>query len=270
MIVITGDCLSSGHEMLDPGIFKDDFKKLISLPNEQYHNTRLGKIYDLYLKNDPKYKKIKGKSKWIRDLFSRRWIEDQEHKVSWPYSLEKKLNRPVLNLAQEATNFTEMMDLLEESIRIKGVRPTHVIHQIPGHWRVTIKSDAHGHKRRRLLGPSILFHDTLLNNIRKFFTIPKNEHYLCEEYKKLLKDENFFNNKIRAGLKRNKELQDEFGYKTFYMLTQSITKKCMTNETILNDDLRNFVHENFECGADCAVSQDYTNYMVELVGSVID
>ena len=81
MIVITGDCLSSGHEMLDPGIFKDDFKKLISLPNEQYHNTRLGKIYDLYLKNDPKYKKIKDKSRWVRDLISRKWIKDLEHKV---------------------------------------------------------------------------------------------------------------------------------------------------------------------------------------------
>tara|TARA_B100001175_G_C19438146_1_gene604706 strand:- start:311 stop:1150 length:840 start_codon:yes stop_codon:yes gene_type:complete len=273
MIVITGDCLSSGTGVLDPEIFKDDFEKALSLPEDQYDHARLKKVYDLYLRHDPKYKKINDKSERVRHLMAYKKITDLEHKVSWPCFLEKKLNKPVLNLSQGGTNFTEMMDVFEESVRNKGVRPTHVIHQIPRHWRVTIKSNAHGQSRRVMLGPEILCHDTILNNIKKHFTEPKGEYYLCAEYKKMLMDEDYFNNKIKAGLKRNEELQDEFGYKTFYMLTQSITKKCMTNETILHADLLNFTRENFKGVGnitDYPADQDYTSYMVELVSSVID
>ena len=54
--------------MLDPEIFKEEFQKLISLPEDEHFNTRLAKIYDLYLRADPRYKKMNEKSVSVRNI----------------------------------------------------------------------------------------------------------------------------------------------------------------------------------------------------------
>ena len=89
MIVVTGNCLSSGYEMLDPIIFKEDFKTLISLPEDEYFDKRMEKIYDQYLRNDPKYQKMNEKSKWVRNILAQKKIRELEHEVSWPIVLGK-------------------------------------------------------------------------------------------------------------------------------------------------------------------------------------
>ena len=76
MIVVTGNCLSSGYEMLDPIIFKADFKKLIALPEDDHFNTRMAKIYDTYLRDDPKFEKMNNKSIWVRNLLAQKKIRE--------------------------------------------------------------------------------------------------------------------------------------------------------------------------------------------------
>jgi hypothetical protein len=189
----------------------------------------------------------------------------------------KKLNKTVLNLSNQNANFTQTLDMFENALREKGVRPTHVIHLIPGHFKVAIDADEDsivsyallGNKRSRLVTPSILKYDTLLHNIKKIFVKPKNEYYLCEEYKKLVKDPDFFDNRVKEGLERNRVLQQEFGYKTFYILSEMATKNCMGDENVLHYDLKRFGKENFETGTDCPVTEDYVDYMIDLVGPVI-
>ena len=277
MIVVTGNCLSSGYEMLDPIIFKADFKKLIALPEDDHFNTRMAKIYDTYLRDDPKFEKMNNKSIWVRNLLAQKKIRELEHDVSWPIMLGKKLNKTVLNLSNQNANFTQTLDMFENALRAKGVRPTHVIHLIPGHFKVAIDADEDsivsyallGNKRSRLVTPSILKYDTLLHNIKKIFVKPKNEYYLCEEYKKLVKDPDFFDNRVKEGLERNRVLQQEFGYKTFYILSEMATKNCMGDENVLHYDLKRFGKENFETGTDCPVTEDYVDYMIDLVGPVI-
>jgi hypothetical protein len=278
MIVVTGNCLSSGYEMLDPIIFKEDFKTLISLPEDEYFDKRMEKIYDQYLRNDPKYQKMNEKSKWVRNILAQKKIREMEHEVSWPIVLGKKLNKTVLNLSNQNANFTQTLDMFENALRDKGVRPTHVIHLIPGHFKVAIDADEDsivsyallGNKRSRLVTPSILKYDTVLHNIKKLFVKPKNEHYLCEEYKKLVRDEDFFDSRVKDGLKRNRRLEKEFGYKTSYILSESATKTCMTDEIVLHTDLKRFGRKNFETGTDCPVTNKYTDYMIDLVSPVIN
>ena len=277
MIVVTGNCLSSGYEMLDPSIFKEDFEKLIALPEDEHYNTRLGKIYDSFLRDDPKFKKINEKSVWVRNIIAQKKIRELEHDVSWPIMLGKKLNIEVLNLSNQSANLSQTLDMFEKALRENGVRPTHVIHLIPGHFKVSIDANEDsiisyallGNKRSRLVTPSILKYDTILHNIRKIFVKPKNEYYLCEEYKKLVKDTNFFDNRVKEGLQRNSVLENEFGYKTFYILSEKATMSCMGDEIVLHDDLKRFGKKNFKSGTDCPVTEDYTDYMINLVSPVI-
>jgi hypothetical protein len=277
MIVVTGNCLSSGYEMLDPEIFKEEFQKLISLPEDEHFNTRLAKIYDLYLRADPRYKKMNEKSVSVRNILAQKKIRELENEVSWPVMLGKKLNVDVLNLSNQNANFKQTLDMFENALRDKGARPTHVIHLIPGHFKVAIEADEDsilsyallGNKRTRLVTPSILKHDTLWHNIKKYFVKPTGQYYLCEEYKKLVKDPTFFDHRVKEGILRNQKLQNEFGYKTFYILSEMATKFCMGDEIVLHDDLKRFGKKNFQTGTDCPVTQDYTNYMIDLVTPVL-
>lgn len=277
MIVVTGNCLSSGYEMLDPDIFKQDFDQLIALPEDEHFNTRMAKIYDVFLRNDPKFSKMNNKSVWIRNVIAQKKIRELEHDVSWPIMLGKKLGIDVLNLSNQNANFKQTLDMFEKALREKGVRPTHVIHLIPGHYKVAIDANEDsivsyallGNKRSRLVTPSILKYDTILHNIKKMFVKPKNQHYLCEEYKKIVRDPDFFDNRVKEGLERNNILQREFGFKTAYILSERASQRCMGDEIVLHNDLKRFGRKNFKTGTDCPVTNDYTEYMINLVTPVI-
>ena len=43
----------------------------------------------------------------------------------------------------------------------------------------------------------------------------------------------------------------------------------MGDENVLHYDLKRFGKENFETGTDCPVTEDYVDYMIDLVGPVI-
>jgi len=263
--------------MLDPEIFKEDFQKLKTLPDDEHHHTRLTKIYDCFLRDDPKFSKINEKSVSIRNLLAQKKIREMENTVSWPVMLGKKLKIKVVNLSNQSANFSQTLDKFEKLLREDGIRPTHVIHLIPGHFKVSIDADEDsvfayallGNKRSRLVTPSILKYDTVLHNIKKIFVKPKNQYHLCEEYKKLVRDPDFFDNRIKEGLLRNSVLQEEFEYKTFYILSEKATSRCMGDEIVLHDDLKRFARKNFECGTDCPVTSDYTDFMIDLVTPVV-
>jgi hypothetical protein len=277
MIVVTGNCLSSGYEMLDPSIFGDDFERLISLPEHEHFKSRMAKIYDVYLRDDPKYKKMNDKSEYVRNILAQKKIRELENEVSWPIMLGKKLNIEVLNLSNQNANFKQTLDMFEKALREDGVRPTHVIHLIPGHYKVAIEADEDsilsyallGNKRTRLVTPSIMKYNTIWHNIKKWFFKPKGQYYLCEEYKKLKKQPGFFDNRVKEGLERNSKLQQEFGYKTFFLLSEIATKKCMGDEVVLHDDLKQYGRNNFKTATDCPVTSEYTDYMIELVSPVL-
>ena len=164
-----------------------------------------------------------------------------------------------------------MMDKFEKFMETNKEKVNQVIHQIPGHWRTTIKADKDGHFRPMHIGPAILEFDTPWHNIKKLFKKPTGTGYIVEEYKKILRQSDFFNNLIKDCLARNRELEQRYRYKTFYILTQSISKKCLVNnETVLHSDLKPFAWKNFESGLDCPVTIDYVDYMVDLVSPVID
>ena len=277
MIVVTGNCLSSGYEMLDPSIFKEDFEDLIALPEDKHFERRLTKIYDVYLRDDPKYSKINGKSDYVRNILAQKKIRELENKVSWPIVLGERMNIEVRNLSNQSANFRQTLDMFEKALREEGVRPTHVIHLVPGHFKVSIDADEDsilsyallGDKRSRLVTPSILKYDTILHNIKKIFVKPKHEEYLCEEYKKLVRDPDFFDRRVREGVQRNKVLEKEFGYKTFYILSEKASKSCMAEEIVLHDDLKRFCRRNFKTGTDCPVTSEYTDYMINLVSPIL-
>ena len=274
MIVVTGDCLSSGHEMLDKELWGGEYKKRIQawrLNADINVKERLQKVYDAYLRHDQKFERINRKDSWVRDAFAQIKIKELEHPHSWPVHLGKKIHRDVVNLAQEGSNFNLMMDKFEKFMLTNKIKVTHVIHQIPGHWRTTIKADKVGHFRMKHVGPNILTFDTVWHNFRNLIQRPEGARYIVEEYKKILRQPEYFNDTIRNCLARNRHLEQKYQYKTFYILTQSITKKCLVNnEQVLHDDLKPFAWENFESGTDCPITMDYVDYMVDLVGSVID
>lgn len=275
MIVVTGNCLSSGYEMLDPVIFDQDFQEIIELPPTEYFNVRMDKIYDKFFRHNPKFEKINKKSAHVRRILAQKKIKELEHEVSWPVILGKKLNIEVLNISNLAANFTQTLDRFEHALKNDNVRPSHVIHLIPGHFKVSIETDHDsmasyvllGNKRSALVTPSILQYDTILHNLKKIFVKPTGKYHLCEEYKKLVRDEDFFDNRIKQGLKRNRILEKEFGYKTFYLLSEIATKSCMGDEIILHDDLKQFARENFKTGSECPITEEYTDYMIDLVSS---
>lgn len=274
MIVVTGDCLSSGHEMLDKELWGDEYQTKIQTARsngETDLEERVQKAYDVYLRQDPKFERINRKDSWVRNAFAQIKIEELEHLHSWPVHLGKRLNRDVVNLAQTGSNFKREMDKFERFMHTNKMKVTHVIHQIPGHWRTTIKADKVGHFRPKHIGPNIVTRDTTWHNIRNLFQKPSGERYILEEYKKILRQPEFFNDTIRNCLALNRHLEQKYQYKTFYILTQSITKKCLVNnEQVLHDNLKSFAWEKFESGTDCPITMDYVDYMIDLVGPVID
>jgi len=267
MLIVTGDCLSSGHEFLDPQIFGADWKKLLDQSPREFGNYRVKKIKELYIDPDPKYQK---KSEWVKMIFAQKKIMELELPYSWPIQLGKKLNIEVINLADEGANFLQQIQKFENFLSVKSPDVKVVIHQIPGHWRVSIKGDEHDHFRMKLVGPNILDLDTFASRVKNIFNKPVGEQHLMSKYKKYLKQPEFFNNLIKQGLKKNKELEKKYNFKTYYILTQHITKQCLTDEIILHDDLKPFAQSNFLCGTDCPVVDEYVDYMINLVSPVID
>jgi len=267
MIVVTGDCLSSGHEFLDPQIFGDQWTNLVTSSYKDFWLVRLQKIKELYIDIDPRYNK---KSDWVKTIFAQKKIMQLEMPHSWPVQLGKKLNIEVENLADEGANFLQQMEKFENFLTVKNPSVKFVIHQIPGHWRVSIRGDKSNHFRNNFIGPNILFDDTFINRIKNFFSAPQGNQYLLQIYKKYLKEPEFFNNLIKQGLKKNKELEKKYNFKTYYILTQRITKQCLTDEIVLHDNLKPFAQSNFLCGTDCPVVDEYVDYMIDLVSPVID
>jgi len=265
-IIVTGDCLSSGHEMLDPEIFKDYFKKLIKLPSKKYWDVRLDKMKDLFINNDPKYIR---KSDIVKTLLARKQIQELELNVSWPALLDKQRNEKVINLSEEGAGFEYNIIKFERFLEArKDINPKIVIHQIPGHYRVTIKSDATELNFPRHTGPNILELDTLHYKIKKLFFKPEGVYYRLEKFKDMVKQD-YFNTSIVQCLEKNRQLEKKFNYKTFYFLTQSVTKRLLINqEKILHDDLKAYAFKNFKSGVDCPVVAEYNEWMCDKVNSV--
>ena len=267
-IAITGSCQSSGYEMVEPEHFTNkQFKDLTKIfkKGNGYWNKRMEHYKKIYIDPDPKYAK---RSLYQKLLLAQKKVRQLETEKSWPETFRNryKSHIEVANLVVDGSNLVDNVDKFEKHLEKNKV--THVIHQIPGHWRIRVKDDETYGGHYVTVGPRILFNNNLKHLCKSLFNKPKGLYNRLQQYKELIiKDPEIFDKNITAAVEKNKNLEKKYGFISYYICHSKITSQLpvMNDVNIIHDDIRTYSRKHFKIGCDTPMESAYNDYVCDIV-----